>query len=151
MDFRQSIHLFPNIFNFLSPLQVCTTFGLACLLISLAIPAVRFILLPIVQYFRDPKGLRRYPNLHFLSGVSDLPFCYEAYKGFRSKTLLELHQTHPVIRIRPNSLSYGDAKVIKYIYGHNTPCSKDVSYSKLSGRHFHLADVIDKRDHGRKR
>lgn len=33
---------------------------------------------PIVEYFRDPKGLRKYPNLNILSGVTDLSFIYEA-------------------------------------------------------------------------
>lgn len=68
---------------------------------------------PVVEYFRDPKGLRKYPNLNFLSGITDLAFCYEAHKGFRSHALLEAHQKSPVIRIGPNSLSYSDLSAIK--------------------------------------
>ena len=63
----------------------------------------------------------------------------------------KLHQKHPVIRIGPNSLSYGDIRAIKDIYGHNTPCTKDGSYVLMSGSHYHLADVVDKHDHARKR
>lgn len=37
------------------------------------------------------------------------------------------------------------------IYGHNTRCGKDIFYKALSGTHFHLADVIDKPEHARKR
>lgn len=72
-----------------------------------------FILKPIVDYFRDPKGLRRYPSLNRFSAFTDLAFMWEAHQGFRSKKLLELHKTHPVVRIGPNSLSYGDVRAIK--------------------------------------
>ena len=71
------------------------------------------IVWPVVVYFKDPKSLRRYPTLNFAAGFTDLAFIFEAHKGFRSKTLLELHKKHPVVRIGPNSLSYGDVKAIK--------------------------------------
>ncbi|OKL55467.1 hypothetical protein UA08_09323 [Talaromyces atroroseus] len=120
-------------------------FGISILLISY------LILYPVVEYFRDPKGLRKYPNLNTFSGLTNLSFIYEAHQGFRSKKLLQAHQNAPVIRIGPNSLSYGDPKAIKDIYGHGTPCDKDRFYSVLAGSHYHLADVIDKPDHARKR
>jgi len=72
-----------------------------------------FIAWPVVEYFRDPKGLRKYPNLNLLSGITDLAFCYEAHKGFRSHALLVAHQKSPVVRIGPNSLSYSDLAAIK--------------------------------------
>jgi hypothetical protein len=72
-----------------------------------------FIVWPVVDYFRDPKGLRKYPNLNFLSGITDLAFVYESHKGFRSHALLKAHQNSPVIRIGPNSLSYSDLAAIK--------------------------------------
>jgi cytochrome P450 len=112
---------------------------------------VYFIALPIVNYFRDPKSLRRYPNLSFWSGITDLCFVAEAHNGFRSRTLYEAHKESPVIRIGPNSLSYSDPRAIKDIYGHNTKCIKDLMYSELAGTHYHLADVIDKPEHARKR
>lgn len=40
---------------------------------------------------------------------------------------------------------------IKPIYGHGTPCVKDEQYSVTAGTHFHLADVVEKQDHARKR
>ena len=125
--------------------------GLAFSALSLTSLVVYFIVVPVVDYFRDPKGLRKYPNLSFWSGISDLPFIYEAHKGFRSGALLEAHKTSPVIRVGPNSLSYSDPAAIKDIYGHNTKCAKDFFYKELAGTHFHLADVIDKSEHARKR
>ena len=74
-----------------------------------------------------------------------------AHEGARSKHLAELHKKHPVIRTGPNTLSYGDPLAIKDIYGHNTKCVKDALYVVTSGSHFHLADVVDKPEHARKR
>lgn len=88
-------------------------FGILVLCAALWLLFIRFVLYPVVWYFIDPKGLRRYPNMSLLSGMTDLPFMFEAARGFRSKHLARLHKTHPVIRIGPNSLSYGDARAIK--------------------------------------
>ncbi|KAL1846294.1 hypothetical protein Plec18167_005865 [Paecilomyces lecythidis] len=112
---------------------------------------IYFLVTPVINYFRDPKGLRRYPNFYALSGITDLPYLYEAWKGFRSRNLTEAHKKHPVLRVGPNSLSYGDPRAIKDIYGHGTTCIKDRFYSELSGSHPHLADAVDKDNHARKR
>lgn len=109
------------------------------------------IVLPIITYFRDPKGLRKYPHLSLGSGVTNIPFIIEAHKGFRSHTLLKAHKDHPVVRIGPNSLSFNDPAAIKDIYGHGTTCIKDRFYTELAGTHRHLADVVDKPEHARKR
>ncbi|KAL4909339.1 hypothetical protein BDW74DRAFT_187513 [Aspergillus multicolor] len=106
---------------------------------------------PVITYLRDPKNLRRCLTFHPLSGLSDIPFLLASQKGFRSRTLHELHKIHPVIWIGPNALSYGAPAAIRDIYGHSTACVKDRFYSDTSGTHAHLADVVDKADHARKR
>ncbi|OJD29997.1 cytochrome p450 oxidoreductase [Diplodia corticola] len=106
-----------------------------------------FVVYPVFEYFR----LRKYPNLSPLSGIYNIPFMMLASGGARSTHMVELHKKHPVIRTGPNSLSYGDTRAIKDIYGHGTKCTKDGQYLVTSGSHFHLADVIDKPDHSRKR
>ena len=73
----------------------------------------RLIIWPVLQYFIDSNGLRRFPNMSFWSGVSDMPYMLESAKGYRCGMLAELHKEHPVIRIGPNSLSYCDARAIK--------------------------------------
>ncbi|CAH0002560.1 unnamed protein product [Clonostachys byssicola] len=110
-----------------------------------------FIVWPVIVYFYDAKGFRKYPSMNAIAGFTDLGFMYEATKGFRSKRLSELHQKYPVIRIGPNSLSFRGIQAIKDIYGHGTGCTKDIFYSTLAGTHFHLADVVDKAEHARKR
>lgn len=47
------------------------------------------------------------------SGISDIPYMLESSKGYRCGVLAELHKTHSVIRIGPNSLSYCDQRAIK--------------------------------------
>ncbi|KAF7524653.1 hypothetical protein G7054_g11357 [Neopestalotiopsis clavispora] len=108
---------------------------------------------PIVRFLYDPKGLRKYPNYAFLSGITDLRYSYLVSQGFRSKDLYEEHKRRgePILRIGPNSLSFCDTRAIKGIYGHNTKCIKDDNYVLLSGSHRHLFDVTDNHDHGRKR
>ncbi|KAK5110313.1 hypothetical protein LTR85_001294 [Meristemomyces frigidus] len=109
------------------------------------------ILIPVIDYFRDPKGLRKFPNMNAFSGITNLGFMWEAHRGFRSAKLYEMHKKYSVIRIGPNSLSYGDLNAIKDIYGHSSKCIKDDFYKALAGTHYHLADVVDKPEHARKR
>ncbi|KXL44863.1 hypothetical protein M433DRAFT_159811 [Acidomyces richmondensis BFW] len=123
-------------------------FGAVVLLFS----ATWFIGYHLYDYFRDVKGLRRFPAMDPLAAFSNLSFIILSHQGFRSKRLYELHaQGHPVIRTGPNSLSYSDVRAIRDIYGHNTKCMKDEQYSMMAGTHFHLADVVDKHEHARKR
>lgn len=74
---------------------------------------VRLIISPAVSYLCDRKRLRRFPQLHPLSGVSNIPYIMESLTGKRSQRLAALHQKHPIIRIGPNALSFGDHRAIK--------------------------------------
>lgn len=56
-----------------------------------------------------------------------------------------------MLRTGPNALSFGRVSAIKDIYGHGTPCTKDEQYIVGAGSHYHLADVVDKAEHSRKR
>lgn len=127
--------------------------GLIALALILSYTFVYLIIWPIIRYFLDPKGLRKYPNFSPLSAFTDFRHCYLASQGFRSKDLYEEHTRggEPVLRIGPNSLSFCDTRAIKGIYGHSTRCLKDHSYAVLSGSHRQLFDVVDKNDHSRKR
>ena len=87
--------------------------GLLFLLATGILLVSYLILYPTVEYYYDPKGLRKFPNLNALSGLTNLSFVYEARKGIRSEKLLELHKKFPVIRIGPNSLSFGEPRAIK--------------------------------------
>ncbi|KAL1839001.1 hypothetical protein VTK73DRAFT_4147 [Phialemonium thermophilum] len=85
------------------------------------------------------------------SGMSNLPFIILSHRGNRSLRLVKLHKEHPILRTGPNALSFGRVAAIKDIYGHGTPCTKDEQYIVGAGSHYHLADVVDKAEHARKR
>ncbi|KAL2851908.1 cytochrome P450 [Aspergillus pseudoustus] len=126
---------------------------------TLALPALAayviivWLILPVFTYFRDPKGLRKYHNLSPLSGMTDFPYLYLNSQGFRSKSITEAHRrlNSPILRIGPNNLSFGDVKAIRDIYGHSTPCLKDLKYSITGGPHPNIFDVVDKPKHSEKR
>ncbi|KAF4785598.1 cytochrome P450 oxidoreductase [Colletotrichum scovillei] len=123
-------------------------------LAGVAFAVVSYLVIrPIILYFYDPKGLRKYPNYSPLSPLTDLRHCYLSAQGFRSKELYETHKHtgFPILRTGPNALSFGDTRAIKDIYGHSTKCVKDNNYVVLSGTHRHLFDVVDKPEHARKR
>lgn len=112
---------------------------------------ISWLVWPVLRYFRDPKGLRKYPNYSLLSGITDIPYCYLSARGFRSRDLTKLHEKAPILRIGPNNLSFGGINAIKDIYGHSTSCVKDLKYSITASSHPHLFDVVDKRAHAAKR
>jgi hypothetical protein len=71
------------------------------------------VLWPVIQYFLDPKGLRKYPKMAPLSGFSYIPFMMESAKGYRCGRLAELHKKHPILRTGPDTLSFSDTRAIK--------------------------------------
>lgn len=88
-------------------------FGYALAITVILFLVTYIIIIPVVTYYRDPKALRKYPNLNALCGLSDLGFIWEANKPFRSNALLKAHKSSPVVRIGPNSLSFSDLSAIK--------------------------------------
>ncbi|KAB8416415.1 hypothetical protein FH972_024934 [Carpinus fangiana] len=110
-----------------------------------------FILRPLYHYGLDKGNLRRFPGLNCFAHISNLPFMIAAHKGHRSLDLVEMHKKYPVIRTGPNAVSFSSPKAIKDIYGHNTRALKDGQYRVTAGSHYHLADVIDRAEHARKR
>ncbi|KAF9883071.1 hypothetical protein FE257_004128 [Aspergillus nanangensis] len=120
-----------------------------CCIITLLLVFLR----RVAVYFWDTKGLRKYPGLDAFSGFTNLSFILQARRApdFRTKMLLEAHQSYPVIRLGPDSLSFSDIKAIKDIYGHSTPCIKGDMYSTPGGVHHNVLDSVDKLEHSQKR
>ncbi|KAF2972932.1 hypothetical protein GQX73_g598 [Xylaria multiplex] len=69
----------------------------------------------------------------------------------RDLYLAHKNTQQPILRIGPNSLSFCDFRAVRDIYGHGTPCTKDLKESVTAGSHCNLFDVVDKPDHARKR
>ncbi|KAJ6092217.1 hypothetical protein N7467_004186 [Penicillium canescens] len=110
-----------------------------------------WLILPVLRYFRDPKGLRKFENYSIFSGITDVPYCYLSACGFRSRDLTEAHKSSAILRIGPNNLSFGDIRAVRDIYGHSTSCVKDLKYAITGGPHPNLFDVVNKADHSAKR
>ncbi|POR32529.1 Uncharacterized protein TPAR_07290 [Tolypocladium paradoxum] len=122
------------------------------MIISLLSFALILLLLePLATYLWDSKKLRRFPNATYLSGISNLSYILQRWRGFRSKEVHEAHQRHPVVRIGPNSISFATPSAIRAIYGHTTGCIKGDTYSTAAGTHPSLLDVVQKDEHARKR
>jgi cytochrome P450 len=122
-------------------------------LFLLAVSVVAYVVVwPVLYYFWDPKGLRRYEGFTPLAGITDLAYCWLSDTGHRSRSMYEAHKAKgTILRIGPNALSFGNIAAIKDIYGHGTKCTKDVKETILGGTHTHLFDSIDKAEHARKR
>ncbi|KAH6994697.1 cytochrome P450 [Fusarium venenatum] len=114
---------------------------------------LRLFVYPVILYFVDPKGFRKYENFSWLSPLTDLRHCYLSHTGKRSETLAAEHERRgeAILRIGPNALSFNHPKAIKDIYGHQTKCTKDHKETVLAGTHRNLFDVVDKGEHSRKR
>ncbi|RTE68572.1 hypothetical protein BHE90_017050 [Fusarium euwallaceae] len=117
----------------------------------LALALFLFILEPWVTYFLDVKSLRRFPNATYCSGVSNLAFMLQRWRGYPSKQIHAAHETHSILRIGPNTVSFSSPSAIRAIYGHSTPCVKGGSYEHNVTEHSGLIDVIDKKRHAFKR
>lgn len=90
-------------------------YGILALYGALMLVLVQFLILPVVLYFWDSKGLRRYPNMSRFAGVLNLPFMIASTRPHRSKDLLAVHQEKnaPALRIGPNHIAYSDVAAIK--------------------------------------
>ena len=128
-------------------LSVCTPFIILPLLTAFSL-----IVKSVSSYLFDAKGLRKYPNQNIFSGITDFAYLYEIRKGLRTIKVHEAHKDKPIIRLGPNTLSFGDVKAVKDIYGYNSSCTKGDLYATVAkGGHHNLIDVVDKADHTRKR
>lgn len=122
------------------------------LLAVLAFGVGFLVLQHVYDYFRDPKGLRRFPSMSALAPFTNASYMYYASSGRRYKTLHKAHEKlGPIVRVGPNSVSFNDVTGARDIYGHGSPVRKDDFYALLSGTHRHLADVADRAEHSRKR
>ncbi|KAK8132050.1 hypothetical protein PG999_000223 [Apiospora kogelbergensis] len=113
---------------------------------------------PLFDYFRDVRGLRKYPRQNFLSGLTALAYNWEMGMArrpsakLRTRRLYEAHQAKgPIIRVAPDWLSFGTAAAVKDIYGHKSPLAKNEVYAALQGEGQHLANMTDKAFHSRRR
>ena len=127
--------------------------GVICFVLILYTASVIFR--PVFRYFRDEKGLRKYPTQNFLSGISSLAYGWEVgrkHKVFHTRRLHDDLMQKGVVRLGPNWLSFGSSRAVNDIYGYTSPCKKAAIYDSLQGGGQHLVNISEKSIHqGRRR
>jgi benzoate 4-monooxygenase len=126
-------------------------YTLLCVQILLGLAALRFIIYPTYNYFRDPLKLRRFP------GVSVAPFTNAwgvLHQFFHTRTVA-VHKAHlrygKTVRVGPSHISFSTVEAIRDIYGHGTPALKDNFYVAFTPAHLNVSDAQDKNVHSIKR
>jgi hypothetical protein len=134
-----------------------TIFGIpaALLIISIFFPPTLLLTAPLCAYLFDRKGLRRYPNQNWLTGLTGLSRGWEVAYKTPGRTHTQRHhealKRHQVIRIGPNWLSFGRAQAAKDIYGYTSACVKARPYDLLADGGANLNNISDKGLHSARR
>lgn len=112
--------------------------------------AVLFIQ-PVLVYFLDRKGLRKFPSPSY-AALSSL---WRISHNLRCKHFLAVHEAHANlgthVRIAPNHVSISDPRAMNDIYGHGANMLKDAWYDGGAGEHRNMADARIKAEHQAKR
>ncbi|KAL9112411.1 MAG: hypothetical protein Q9227_003253 [Pyrenula ochraceoflavens] len=123
-------------------------------LISLSTISLSALLKPLLVYFKDEKGLRKYPMQNWFSGIHNLAYGFEVgrdHELFHTRRLHERLVKDPIIRIGPNWLSFGRAQAAQDIYGYTSPCLKADVYDKLAEGGKHINVISNKAAHSTRR
>lgn len=113
-----------------------------------------FIVYPVLWYFWDPLGLRKYPAPNLFAAMTPLWLMKINAEEKRSYRIHEQHKKlGDVLRVGPNTLYFNDPNAVTDIYGHAaiSRINKDTFYDRLAGE-FH--DIVQERireEHSRKR
>lgn len=109
---------------------------------------------PVIVFFRDAKGFRKYPLQNWLSGITALAYGWEVgrkHDVFHTRRLHDALKTNPIIRIGPNWLSFGSSRAVKDIYGFNSSCNKGDIYAALQGGGKNMLNMVDRSEHSYRR
>ena len=82
----------------------------------LVIYAASILLKPLLHYFRDENGLRKYPGENSLSGISGIGHNWELgrkHKIFHTNRLHDKLMKETVIRVAPKWLFFGKSRAVQ--------------------------------------
>jgi hypothetical protein len=110
-----------------------------------------YILFPIIEYYKDPKKLRRYPSVS-VAAFTDAWMVLHQYCYSRTLAIHHAHKQHGrIVRIGTSHISMASQQAIKNIYGHGTQATKDNFYKAYVGTHLNVSDSQDRGVHSFKR
>jgi benzoate 4-monooxygenase len=115
-----------------------------------------FLLRPIVSYFVDPLGLRKYPAPSLLAATTPLWLMKETWMQRRSRSVHNEFKKHggpDVLRVGPNQLIFNIPQAVTDIYGHLAArrLVKDVFYDKIAADQHDIVNTRDHEDHAHRR
>lgn len=106
---------------------------------------------PVIYYFLDPKGLRKYP----IPSVAAITPLWQMYHNWYGEKYIAVDKAHKrvgkVVRLGPNHVSFSSPQAFKDIYGHGTTVRKDIFYDNQAAGNPNMADATDKEVHRNKR
>lgn len=109
------------------------------------------VLNPLIQYFRDPLRLRKYPSPSLLASLTPLWLIRATWSQNRSRILhKEFQRLGDVIRVSPTHIIFNDPAAIKDIYGVmalSRGVAKDEFYDRVAGDGHDLVQVRDRQEH----
>ncbi|KAK7417710.1 hypothetical protein QQX98_004366 [Neonectria punicea] len=110
------------------------------------------ILYPIISFFWDSNGLRKFPSPSLLASTT--PF-WRMYHNYHLNQFEKIHQAHQClgshVRIAPNHVSISAPEAVETVYGHCAKFLKDVWYDGGAGAARSMADTRSKTEHQSKR
>ncbi|MCJ1302849.1 hypothetical protein MMC08_005654, partial [Hypocenomyce scalaris] len=106
---------------------------------------------PVIVYFLDNKGLRKFPAPS-VAGFTPLWVMYYSWYGTRYEAIDVAHKKlGRAVRISPNHISFSDPEAYKDIYGHGTNIIKDKFYENTAGGNPSVSDTTSRAQHAEKR
>jgi hypothetical protein len=116
----------------------------------LVIYAASIVLKPLLHYFRDENGLRKYPGEELLSEISGIGHNWEVgrkHELFHTKRLHDKLIKEPVIRVALQWPSVGRSGAVQNNYGYNSHFKKAPIRDVLQGGGAHTNNITDKSAH----
>ncbi|ERS96702.1 hypothetical protein HMPREF1624_06911 [Sporothrix schenckii ATCC 58251] len=118
---------------------------------AIAALVVVALVYPLVVFFVDRHGLRKYPAPS-IAAYTPLWQMYHNYVGRKYLAVDRAHrQLGPVVRLGPTHLSFSSPRAYRAIYGHGTSIVKDAFYDNQAAGNPNMADVTDRAVHRGKR
>jgi cytochrome P450 len=151
----------PSIVNFIFDKDTTNGFSDPSLLLTglyaiggfAAISTVPVVVWHVVEYYRDPWDLRKFPSPS-IAGFSSSWVMYHCWHKHRTLSVEAAHESlGDIIRIQPDHVSFANGDAIDQIHGHGRAMMKSAFYDTLKAP-TSMPSMFDSRDrveHGLKR
>jgi benzoate 4-monooxygenase len=113
------------------------------------------LLKPVINYFRDPLGLQKYPAPSWLAALTPLWLVHATWSQNRSRIIhKEFQRLGDVVRVSPDHIMFNDPAAVKDIYGvlaNSQGVHKDAFYDRVASDAHDLVQLRDRGEHSGRR